>query len=149
LVFRNSPLTGFNNDHFTAEFSICESIAILGHTSSDNSVARYLFTLVCGLRNGYLAVLAVGISDDSGEAPAQFIPSLVRANFSEDDLVILLQNTLRVGTTSARIIPDITSSDSAFLICELEFCRVQLDAGGSTVQLHSIWLTGHSEVRSR
>lgn len=59
-------LSGFNADASAAEFAICEGVAVLESRKADeNTEARPLF-LICGLRNGFVAVLEVSSADSSG-----------------------------------------------------------------------------------
>ncbi|KAI9672529.1 MAG: hypothetical protein M1817_003295 [Caeruleum heppii] len=112
----------------TRDFEVCGSIAVLQMPSDARQPDEAECLVLCGLRDGSLRALRLGVSGSSS-----------RINLID-------RRSTRVGQTSIRLLPDPTRADAAFILCGRDLCRIVYSpADHVSHMIHSIWLTNHNE----
>ncbi|KAI9789194.1 MAG: hypothetical protein M1816_006328 [Peltula sp. TS41687] len=118
-----------NDKASTTEFAICEGVAVLQPCKVDENAEVKPVFLICGLRNGHVAILKVSSAIPLG-----------------NEMIITLQRLIPLGNVPAQVKPDALSSDSTFLICGDELYRLRvLDLEGNT-RLCNVWLEDFDDL---
>ncbi|KAL9600046.1 MAG: hypothetical protein Q9219_003416 [cf. Caloplaca sp. 3 TL-2023] len=121
-----SSFTPYFEYSFDAEFSICDSLAMIPIERSPNVEAKHL--LVCGLRDGTVRTLYF--------------------NGTKFDDPIWFCEKIEMGTTSVRVFADATRNSRAILVCEQNLYTLEYPQAPSPTNpavIHKVWMTDPSQ----
>jgi hypothetical protein len=109
---------------------LCESAVLL--ESGETPV------IVCGMRNGFLLSIFLGVTDGRMCCPTSLL-NLTNISRGYD---VLSTNHTKMGNTAAKVTRSATDPSAAFVACGSDTCRVRCSQGGSyTMDVDSIWFT--------
>lgn len=119
-------------------------MVLLHDDKEQGTIQGSAFSLACGLRNGYVAVLRLEFDHETGEDLQQRPCSKYLLNFQGIRLSVTSQEVVRIGDKPAKVFTDTSTREKAFLACGAELYRIHLEYGGRNIGLHTVWLTDNN-----